>query len=66
MLTIQNQTRAGKIFKCTIFVGYSGAIFFYWSGTLHEYGKVTLLDFKTIKATAIMKDLLAKILEGNS
>ena len=28
MLTIQNQTRAGKIFKCTIFVGYGGVIFF--------------------------------------
>ena len=28
MLTIQNQTRAGKNFKCTIFVGYSGVIFF--------------------------------------
>ena len=28
MLTIHNQTRAGKIFKCTIFVGYGGVIFF--------------------------------------
>ena len=28
MLTIQNQTRASKIFKCTIFVGYGGVIFF--------------------------------------
>ena len=28
MLTIQNQTRAGKIFKCTIFEGYGGVIFF--------------------------------------
>ena len=28
MLTIQNQKRAGKIFKCTIFVGYGGVIFF--------------------------------------
>ena len=28
MLTIQIQTRAGKIFKCTIFVGYGGVIFF--------------------------------------
>ena len=28
MLTIQNQTRAGKIFKCTIFVVYGGVIFF--------------------------------------
>ena len=33
MLTIQNQTRAGKIFKCTIFVGYGGVIFFYWCRT---------------------------------
>ena len=28
VLTIQNQTRAGKIFKCTIFVGYGGVILF--------------------------------------
>ena len=28
MLTILNQTRTGKIFKCTIFVGYGGVIFF--------------------------------------
>ena len=28
MLTVQNKTRAGKIFKCTIFVGYGGVIFF--------------------------------------
>ena len=28
MLTIQNQTRGGKIFKCTFFVGYGGVIFF--------------------------------------
>ena len=28
MFTIKNQTRAGKIFKCTIFVGYGGVIFF--------------------------------------
>ena len=28
MLTIQNQTGAGKNFKCTIFVGYGGVIFF--------------------------------------
>ena len=27
MLTIQNQTRTGKIFNCTIFVGYGGVIF---------------------------------------
>ena len=27
MLTIKNQTCAGKIFKCTIFVGYGGVIF---------------------------------------
>ena len=27
MLTIQNQTRAGKFFKCTFFVGYGGVIF---------------------------------------
>ena len=26
MLTIQNQIRAGKIFKCTIFVGYGGVM----------------------------------------
>ena len=28
VLTIQNQTRAGKIFKCMIFVGYGGVICF--------------------------------------
>ena len=28
MLTKQNQTRTGKILKCTIFVGYGGLIFF--------------------------------------
>ena len=28
VLTVQNQIRAGKIFKCTIFVGYGGVIFF--------------------------------------
>ena len=28
VLTIPNQTRAGKIFKCTIFVVYGGVMFF--------------------------------------
>ena len=42
MLTIQNQTRAGKIFKCTIFVGYGGVIFFYWCRTTY---KLSLFGF---------------------
>ena len=43
MLTIHNQTRAGKIFKCTIFVGYGGVIFFFWCHTLTKNGVGTLI-----------------------
>ena len=44
MLTIQNQTRAGKIFKCTIFVGYGGVIFLLLESHLEE----NLVFFKTL------------------
>ena len=43
MLTIQNQTCAGKIFNCTIFVGYGGVIFFYWCRTICYKYKIYLL-----------------------
>ena len=33
MLRIQNQIRAGKIFKCTIFVGVRRSDIFYWLRT---------------------------------
>ena len=35
VLTIQHQTCVDEIFKCTIFVGYGGVIFFYRCSTLH-------------------------------
>ena len=34
VLVIQCQTHLGKIFKCTIFVGYGGVINFEWCRTL--------------------------------
>ena len=33
VLTIQHQTCVDEIFKCTIFVGYGGVIFFYQCST---------------------------------
>ena len=33
VLTIQHQTCVDEIFKCTIFVGYGGVIFFYRCST---------------------------------
>ena len=36
VLTIQHQTCVDEIFKCTIFVGYGGVIFFYRCSTLRE------------------------------
>ena len=40
MLKIQNQICAGKIFKCTIFVGYGGVIFFTGVAPSLGYGGV--------------------------
>ena len=34
-LTIQHQTCVDEIFKCTIFVGYGGVIFFYRCSTIN-------------------------------
>ena len=36
VLTIQHQTCVDEIFKCTIFEGYGGVIFFYRCSTLRE------------------------------
>ena len=36
ILTIQHQTCADEIFRCTIFVGYGGVIFFDRCATLRE------------------------------
>ena len=35
VLTIQHQTCVDEIFKCTIFVGYGGVIFFYRCSTIY-------------------------------
>ena len=37
VLVIQCQTHLGKIFKCTIFVGYGGVINFEWCRTVCVY-----------------------------
>ena len=53
MLTIQNQTHAGKNFKCTIFVGYGGVrrsdIFLLVS---HRMGKTVTKVFNRGKLAA--------------
>ena len=40
VLTIQHQTCVDEIFKCTIFVGYGGVIFFYRCSTFWHYTHV--------------------------
>ena len=37
VLVIQCQTHLGKIFKCTIFVGYGGVINFEWCRTIYVF-----------------------------
>ena len=41
VLTIQHQTCVDEIFKCTIFVGYGGVIFFYRCSTINGPGHMT-------------------------
>ena len=53
MLTIHNQTHAGKIFKCTIFVGYGGVVFFYWCRTIRSCG---LFDWFTDEQACFQLD----------
>ena len=52
MLTIQNQTSAGKIFKNTIFVGYGGVICFTGVAPKGFYTRLPCIKYKSPIYTA--------------
>ena len=54
-LTIQHQTCVDEIFKCTIFVGYGGVIFFYRCSTINGQGHMTKMTAMAINSKNLLK-----------